>query len=271
MTGFSVPEASRQDSQPVALFEFRLFGVSYGYTPSQTDRTVGGVDYISTRVKRDPIILGKQVRKRALRIRVPQSNIFANLYVGTPPGGTAEISIRRYQAADTTQELIELFTGRVMSVQFDEENATIACQGIEGVVSRNVLRIANMATCNHVLYGPGCNVDPTPHTLTNLEITAINGTTITVAGSDPGSFSARGGFVRPTGANVDQRVVLSQSGEDLRLMLPFRDLTVGSRVDVLRGCNHIVTEDCAVVFNNVIQNLSFHQSPKRNPWRRGLL
>lgn len=268
---FDTDESSLESSEPIELYAFTLGLDSYGFTPSQIDKTIDSLTYISTGVRRDSIILGQSVRKRVLRIRVPQSNIFANLYAGIPPGLKASVSIYRMQSQDVSEQLVELFTGSVQSVEFPGDGfANIACLSIEGVVARSLMRVSHMGMCNHIIYGEGCNVDPSSHTLANREITAIDGNTITVDGVNASTFIFTGGFVRPSSSTVDPRVVLQQSGDDLRLMLPFRDLVVGSRVDVLRGCNHIIDEDCAVIFDNVIQNLSFSFVPNQNPWRKGL-
>lgn len=277
MSTFDSLESSRQNSQPVELYRFTLGNTVIGFTAGQVDIEVDGVDYVSTGITRSRIIRGQSTRRRPIQISVPQSNVFANLYVGVPPGIRAQVAIFRYQR-DAPLDMKRIFTGSVQSVEFPGNGfANIACLASEGVVSRNVLRVSHMGICNHILYGAGCDVDPSGtgsdgknHTLTNALITAIDGPTITVAGASAAGVVFTAGFVRPTGVFEDQRVILRQTGDDLRLMLPFKNLTVGSRVDVLRGCNHVIDEDCAQVFDNVIQNLSFPFVPNQNPWRKGL-
>lgn len=74
----------------------------------------------------------------------------------------------------------------------------------------------------------------------------------------------------------DARLILSQSGDDLQLLLPFPDSILGSTVVILAGCDHTVTT-CDSKFNtpsdpqsNVVNFGGFPFVPTKNPFEGGV-
>lgn len=273
MTSFATLEASREDSRPLEVYAITLGPLSYRFTSDPIDVVVSGLTYTATPIKRGAIAVGQSERRRVLPIKVPYDNPFARLFMGTPPGAKARIAITRLQRdevpAFNTQRRI--FDGAVLSVQFpDAVTAELQTQSREAAVSKHLPRYSQMGMCNHTLYGPGCDVASEPFRYSST-VSAVNGRTITVAGASGAGFNFTGGFVRLNTGSPDFRLVLSQSGNDLTLLLPFRESPLGAAVDCFAGCNHLATGDCATVFDNVIRNGGFPFVPSRNIFAKGVL
>lgn len=272
MTSFSALDASIQGSRPLEIYRFALGVDEYLYTNSEATVTVGTTEYQPIPIGRDSIGIGEEERRRSITITVPGNNSFATRYQQTPPGQKATISIMRLQWDEVptfnTQQLI--YRGNVKSVQFVDHGtvAKITAQTREAAIARTIPRYSFMGVCNHMLYGPGCDVDPTPHSFLG-NVSAVNGNTITLDGAGASGIDFVGGFCRPTGAE-DFRLILSQTGDNLLLLLPFETDVEGAIVQAFRGCNHIIDEDCALIFDNVEKNGSFSFVPNRNVFTDGL-
>jgi len=273
MTSFATLEASREDSRPFEIYAITLGILSYRFTSDPVDVVVGGLTYTASPIRRGSIASGQAERRRILAVKVPYDNPFAQLFVGPPPGARARIVITRLQRDEvpTFNTQRKLFDGAVMSVQFpDAITAELQTQSREALVGRHMPRYSQMGMCNHTLYGPGCDVVADAFKFTGT-VSAVNGRTITVPGASGAGFSFKGGFVRLGSGSPDFRLVLSQAGNDLTLLLPFMQSPVGASIDCFAGCNHLATGDCASVFDNVIRNGGFPFVPSRNIFTKGVL
>ena len=88
---------------------------------------------------------------------------------------------------------------------------------------------------------------------------------LTASPADP----ATGGYV--TFADLDYRLILSQDGDTVTLLLPFNtsQVTVGTSVDVYAGCDHTIAI-CKTQFDNVINYGGYAFVPLKNPFQSGL-
>lgn len=273
MSSFDALESSRESSRPLEVYRFSLANDEFLYTSSSFDVTRAGETFESIPIKRDRIIIGQAERKRVLTIDVPSDNELAQLFVGIPPGVTGRLTISRLQQdeAPTYATKVDFFHGTISSVNWPSPGvARFAVRPNTAAVDNNLPRYTYMGMCNHVLYGPGCDVNPTAHTFTST-VSAVNGNVITVTGAGASGKDFTGGFVRLSGTGGDPRVVLKQDGNDLTLLLPFFSDVTGASVDCLRGCDHVIESDCALVFDNVIRNMSCRFVPPRNIFSEGLI
>lgn len=273
MTSFATLEASREDSRPLEVYAITLGVLSYRFTSDPIDVVLGGLTYATAPIKRGALAIGQSERRRVLPIKMPYDNPFARLFMGTPPGAKARITITRLQRDEvpTFNTQRRIFDGTVLSVQFpDAVTAELQTQSREAAVSKHLPRYSQMGMCNHTLYGPGCDVIPDAFRFTST-VTAVSGRTITVAGAGGAGFNFTSGFVRLATSSPDFRLVLSQSGNDLTLLLPFKDSPLGAPVDCFAGCNHLATGDCGIVFDNIARNGGFPFVPPRNIFAKGVL
>ena len=271
MSTYDQLESSVESSRPIELFTFVLGAVSYYYTSSEDDVTFSSILYEAIGISRDELVQGPDDRGRVLSVTLPANNPFAALYIDIVPASRASLTVQRLQR-DETPSLTStvLFKGMVKSVLFSEDGrvAKIAAQSLEAVGSRAIPRWTFQGMCNHQLYDAGCGVDSTLHRITGT-VTSQVGNLLTVTGVQSSGFDFIGGFVK-SGAALDFRMVLFQSADTLTLLLPFGGSVVGMSVDVFKGCDHIMTGDCAQVFDNVINFGGFAFVPTKNPFATGL-
>lgn len=273
MTTFDALETSQEGSRPLEVYAINLGIVQYRYTSDPSDVVVGGLTYTATPIKRGAIVVGQAERRRILSITVPVTNEFARLFLGPPPGQKARVIIYRLQRDEvpTFSTVRRIYDGSVLSVQFPNgTDAVLSTQTREAGVGRHLPRYSQMGACNHTLYGPGCDVPAAAFQYTGT-VTAVSGRTITVAGASGAGFNFTGGFVRLNGGAPDFRMVLSQAGDVLTMLLPFPTSVLGAALDCFAGCNHLVTGDCSTVFDNVIQFGGFPFVPSRNIFSKGVL
>jgi len=269
MSSFDTLEKSVQDSRPLEVYEITLGADVYRWTSSEEDVEVDGDTYTAVAISRTAIISDPNDRRSVLTITLPAEEAFAQRYIRQSPANKAEVVITRLQRDESpafdTQAVI--YRGRVAAVKFPDNGITaeIAVQTRDAAASRQAPRYLHAGMCGHVLYGPGCDVNPAAFTITG-NCTAASGNTVTVTGLNAeadGYFT--GGFCRPS-ANSDYRLILKHVGNVLTLLLPFAASPVGTNVDALAGCDHILTGDCAVKFDNVLKFGGFAFVPRLNPF-----
>lgn len=275
MTSFDVFESSLESSRPLEVYRFDLGGDPSLYTSNPSDVTVGSETYLTEAMKRGPIAVGQTERQRILTIDMPITNSFVANYIGIPPGAKATVEIIRLQrdevpAFDTKTTIYE---GTIKSVEFPRPGlARVNVQTIEALTGRHMPQNTSMSMCNHTLYGPGCNVNPASFNIANKVVTAVSDRVMTVTDAAFGTsgFDFTGGYVKLSGSS-DARLILKHDGDDITVLVPFKNIIAGTTtVDVFAGCDHLLGGDCALVFNNVIQNGGFNWVPTINIFTKGL-
>lgn len=274
MTSFATLEASRESSRPLEIYEVIQGTEISRWTSAEDDLVVGGETYEATPISRNNIEQGSDSQVRNLVLTLPGDNDFAEKYRLVVPGQRASVTVWRLQRDEvpTFNTKILLFKGQVMSVRFPQDGFTaeVVVRSIENALNRNVPRFTFMGMCNHILYDSRCGVSSDPFDVIGT-VSAISGNTITLPGasSQPDQFF-RGGFCRPVSGDPDFRLILSHVGNVLTLLLPFHVNPVGLSVQAFAGCDHTVTGDCALKFNNVLRFGGFPFVPNRNIFQTGL-
>jgi hypothetical protein len=271
MSSFSSLETGLETSRPIETYTITLYTTTYRYTSAPSDITYGGNTYESIAIRRSSIEVGPETRQRTLTIEIPLTNDFAQLYIGLPPARKASLVIERLQRDESPSfsTKLEIFTGSIQSVRFPAAGvAELIAQSIEGAVSRIIPRYSYMGMCNHTLYSTQCGVNPNLFKFEST-ISAINTNVITVAGASGAGFDFMGGHVVVPSIS-GTRLVVSQSGNDLTLLAAYDSTLVGSAITCFAGCDHLVSSDCANIFNNVARFGGFPFVPNRNIFTKGL-
>jgi hypothetical protein len=273
VTSFGDLEASVESSRPLEVYRFASGGETFLYSSSEDPIVLGPDNYEPRPIARSRIVRGVDERRRNLTVTMPASDPVPRRYIGIPPGQRMVLTVIRLQRDEspTFDTQVAIFRGVVKSVAFKDDGLTaeIAVQGIDAS-NRVMPRHTAMAQCNHVLYGPGCDVDPSPFTNTGT-VTAVANNVLTVAGlgaARPDQFF-RGGFAKLV-AESDFRLVLSHQGDDLTLLLPFAASVLGAQVQVSAGCDHRFHGDCANKFDNVASFGGSPYVPTKNFFSTGL-
>ena len=272
MSSFDTLESSLEDGRPLEIYTIALGGTVYRYTSFEGSVTVGADTYEPIAIQRGPISQGADERNKNLVINMPSSNSFASQYRNVVPAERATVSIIRLQLEESptfnTQVLI--YKGSVKSVRFPNNGAIaeVTCRSLEASAAQNIPRYTYMSSCNHLLYSPACGVNPASfdHIGTGSN---VSGNSIDVSGLNASGLVAQGGYATPTGTN-DFRMVLSQSGDTINLLLPFASDPTGLNVQVFAGCDHKLTGNCANLFDNVLEFGGFAFVPNKNIFNSGL-
>jgi len=273
MTSFDTLASSREDSRPIELYEIIQGSTIYRLASSEDDITIGSDVYTAEAVARDKIEIGSDMRNRNLTVTMPTAHPFPQQYIDTPPPTKATINIYRYQRDESpafnTQVL--MFKGQVKSVRFpnDGHSSALLIRSIESALNRNIPRFTFMNMCNHVLYDSNCGVNSANFNHIGL-VSSISGTTVTITGLSASGLDVTGGYVTPLSGVQDFRMILSQSGDDVEILLPFSSDPTGLNVQAFAGCDHIITGDCALTFDNVAEFGGFAFVPSRNIFQSGL-
>ena len=275
MSSFETFEESVESSRPLEIYEIAIGGTTYRYTSAEDTLTVGGEDYTPIAISRGNIEQDSEDRNRSLSLDLPANNPFAALYKEISPGSKATVSVIRLQRDEvpTFDTQVLIFKGEVQSVTFPDDGTTaqLNLQGIESALNRNLPRFGFSGQCNHVLYDPGCGVDPASFDLIGT-VSVVSGNVITLPGANAqadGYWTA--GYATPVGSD-DFRLILAHTGNDLTLLLPFATDVTGQQVQIFAGCDHVLTGDCATKFDNVLEFGGFAFVPTRgnNPFSDGI-
>jgi len=271
MADFDTLESSLEESRPIELFEFTLGSTVYRYTSAEDDIVIGSNTFTAVAIARGKVEQGSDQNNRNVTVTMPSSFALPQQYITVPPGEKCSVNIFRYQRDEpslATQVL--LFKGRIATCRFpnDGHSAEFAVRSIESALNRNIPRFSFMGSCNHILYDDSCGVDPATFDHVGA-VSSISGNTITVTGLSASGIDFVGGYVRPL-AGQDFRMVLAQSGDVITMLLPFASDPTGTNVQAFAGCDHILTGDCALVFDNVAEFGGFHYVPIDNIFETGL-
>ena len=272
MTTFAALETSLEASRPAELFTFAIGSVQYNYTSSPAALTVGATTYDPAAITRSAIGQGAEDRKRTVTFTVPASNPFAARFIGAPPGDPSSVSVFRLQRDELpTPNRVLQYKGTLNDVRFTQDGqwAEIVTRTIEALAARTVPRYTFAGQCQHVLYGPGCDVNPTPFQLFGF-VTGLAGNVLTVSGanSKPNGYF-RGGVCRVS-TGGDFRLIIAHTGNSITLQQPFVQDVSGAELQLFAGCDHLFEGDCKSRFANQGKHGGWPWVPTKNPFVTGL-
>jgi len=262
---FLSQETSRNLGKPFQLFLFRSGDTDYRYTTADHNIYVDTLEYSSDQPMESVEIKETLVdNKGKLNFKVMRNHEIANLFLISNPR-TISMSIYAGHEGDPDNEIITIWSGRVVACDWNEDDqAIISCESVTTVLSRNGLPYKFGSTCQHTLYRGGCGLDMFANsTLYNL--TAYSGYFLTFAsliGAPANDYDA--GLVVVNG--VDYRMItgFDSSTGTLTLIRPFESVSVGESVRVALGCNR--TSLRCEQLNNFEHFLGFDTIPTRNPF-----
>ena len=270
-------ESSTETGDPVELYRFDVGGTLFLRTSADDDFVVNAPDpfqgtYESTPISRNRV---KQTASRTqtqnLEVTMPAADEIVTRYITVPPGQRTDLAIVRIHRSDPDEDTIVYWEGTVRSLQFQEEAREVRLL-IENAISgnnRTTPRFTFSATCNHTHYDSRCKVDKDSASFRkDLLVTAQNGNVYTLSGA--GAFGAdffERGYLE---FNGDFRSILSQSGDDLTVILPFSESPVGSTIPARAGCKLRLGTDCGPKFANAVNFGGFPYIPTKNPFETGL-
>jgi uncharacterized phage protein (TIGR02218 family) len=261
-------EESIEGGRPVELYEFVIGTTTYRYTTAEDEISFASQTWFPRQIERTSPEVASDENAKELTFTIPADDPVASQYIDVAPGQKMALTITRFHRGDT--EAFILWQGRITGATFTDKGRMATLRGltVESASSRQIPRDKYQGLCNHVLYDSRCAVTRSSFKYTGT-ITAVAGNVITVGGLNAnGADWALGGYV-DFNTGEDARVILAQSGDDLTMLLPFKEDVLGSTVDVYAGCDHSITT-CNTKFSNLINYGGFVYVPLINPFQRGL-
>ncbi len=272
MATYDVLESSVEDSRPIELYEFVKGAETFRYTSAEDDLTPAADEFAAIAIARGAIAMGSDRNTRNLIVTMPASVGLAQKFIDIPPGEKTSLSIFRYQRDEspTFDTQVLAFTGTVQSVAFPDDGtvAEFALRSRESTMNRNVPRFTFMGMCNHILYDAACGVVQTSFDHVGTASGVIDDQ-ITVSGVSGSGLDFVGGYCKPS-AESDFRMIIAQSGNVLTLLLPFQNDPDGANIQCFAGCDHVLTGDCALVFDNVAEFGGYAFVPSKDIFNSGL-
>lgn len=262
-------EISQHDGQPIELYRFVGPVVTYYYTSYHVDMQKDGNTYVAIPMKRGSFEAATSDDPPSLSIQMPFNTQLIQDYAFALSPRSLELTIfRRHGEAGAD---IVYWEGTVASFKVDGRIATIVVPStFAGKMSMSVPTFYYQTQCNHALYGTFCGVARASFQ-TNTTVTSLgaNQTLFTVGsvGGNPNNYFKAGEIVR--NSDGERRLVIAQTGTNITINYPFRELLVGDSVTLFAGCDHTMAT-CNAKFNNAINFGGMPFVPLENPFEKGL-
>lgn len=247
-------EASREDGNPVELYEFVGTVETWRYTSAMTDIDFGGFTYIAIPIRRSALVIPPDGDAPELAVTLPiTADIVANYVFQIAPPKLV-LTITRLHVSTLNSGLYWRGPVTGWTVKEREVSARVP-HPLAQKMEDKIPAIHYQPYCNNVLFDNSCQ-EPTAG---NFEATTVitisgDGRTITVLsmGARANDF-AKGGDIVST-VTGERRMILSQIGPVLTILWPFSiHLTTSApndAVNVFAGCDHSL-DDCVNKFDNV--------------------
>lgn len=264
--GYATFEESPFLGDPIEAFEFTMGASVFRYTSSDASVSILGQTYTPEVIVRTATEFSQEDTAGNVSISVPKGNAVAQMFVAFLPPEPVSITIYRKHRADP--EVIVLFIGKVVSINFEGPEATMVCAPVRSLLNKKVPSVVFQSQCNWNLYGTGCGVLKASFKDSGV-VGVISGVTVvaTVFGTRPDGWFNNGWMEL---ASTDRRFIVRHIGNTVELMNKFVTLTVGQAFDAYPGCDRTEAV-CASKFNNLPRHLGFPRIPTRNPYDGSLV
>lgn len=259
---YAAAESSVQDGAPLELYTFVVGATTYRLTSSSEDETFDGDDYEAAPIARAPVSLVQLGKRRELEVTISRTHALATALLGNgiPPRVATLVLLRTHRGETESRQIWAgpvaqaALSGAYLSLRIP--NGMDATFDVETPIARA------QRGCQHMLYGPGCDVDRAYMTYDNHPYVSI-GTVVSVTGAalvvtalvdqlaNPrlDQWAQGGEFVRV--ADGESRSVLSQIGTAVILDVPFATLDPADEFQIYAGCDHTIAT-CRDKFDNVL-------------------
>lgn len=179
-------------------------------------------------------------------IQAPITTMFYSYIISTPYLPISVEIIRFYINDETATTLV--FKGVVDSITLQKNYTSVECISALEDLRKQIPRIVIQSACNHPLYSNSCGVSTTHYTRSYVMSQDIAGPTLFL---DSGTFSVDSTYYVNGIAKFrrDTRFICSQGVDFVNLYYPFSNLTPGSTVYLIAGCDKTLVA-CKDKFRN---------------------
>ena len=265
---FDASEISATAGEPVELYRFAYASTVLRYTSSDRDLTFSDPSpslYARSEIERGTPTQSGENKPSELELTLRRDHPIALKYRVFVPPASVSITIYRVHRGDLAASIV-FWKGLIRSVAWDGNFARVACEAIDSILKVDGMRFQYQTTCNHMLFGSGCNLANGPFVRTGV-ITNISGADITcpIFGAEASGWFA-GGVIEAGG---DRRMILRTVGNVATVLLPFESAYVGQTITALPGCPRSAAI-CTSKFGNIAHFGGFPQLPVSNPFDVGI-
>lgn len=264
---YTAIEVSPESGTPVEVYDFTIGTTVFRNTNAERDFTFSGNLYTATPISRSRVISTIDSKDSQVSIELPGDNIFARLFVGIIPGELPTLTIRQLHRLDPASEAVFVFQGLVSTVGFSDDlkQADLACRPLTSASGRLIPRHTWQELCNHTLYDPRCTITEISRE-ENVTVQSVSLRDLTINAGQLSTEAAEfwtNGFIQ---FGNEFRTISKQTVRTMTLDLPFREDPTGQTVRILPGCDHLISGDCLLVYNNVVNHGGDPYAPLKNPF-----
>lgn len=258
-------EYSVANGQPLTLYEFKRQNLYYRYTNADRSIMVNNALWEAIAISDNGLSASSN---NNVEITLPVTNKVVSFYRGVPPSTSVKITIYRMHYHDNQQELRVAWVGNITEVKREKiGEAKIITTNIVNTFSRQGLRLTWGRKCPHALYDSRCNVKARHYVISGLEITALDGKSITFnapQGINNGHFS--GGYIEyKLEGLTERRGIRMHNNNNLSLYGGSYGLSIGLIINVYPGCDNTI-DTCKNKFNNHLNYGGCPHLPGKSPY-----
>lgn len=266
---YDVFEISREDGQPVDLYQFTQGSDVRRFTNAERDVSFNNFQWQSETIARSEPRRSQEENADQLKVTMPFTNTIAQRFLRFPPAVPVELQILRFHRSDgANPQAIIFWSGRIVSASFDSEGvATLQGKSGAAALSREVPRYTYSSVCPYQLYGPDCQQSEAGFRF-ELDVISIVGDVYTISGLTAASGGDPSFFVGGDAATLDGtdvRTIVGQAGDDATLFSAFEEVAPGQTLVVRAGCDHSLAT-CHQKFGNSRRCGCFAFRPLKNPY-----
>lgn len=261
---FEQSEESLYGGNPVELYTFVRETKVWRYTTGEDPVTVDGQTFIPQPMQRNAIEQSSDMIRNKLTIScTSELGVISSFRAGVPSGITT-VLVQGFHYG--IAEYVTKWQGRILSVEFQERTAKIGCEPILTTLLRPVLRRFYQLSCPHVLYGPDCRVSRALFRVDGT-LTGQAGTLLTSAvfGAAPEGYFSGGYIDWLEGDESQRRFILSHTGSNIVVNIPFINMPNNAGINAYPGCDHTLAT-CNTKFDNDINYGGQPYYPQKNPF-----
>jgi uncharacterized phage protein (TIGR02218 family) len=260
---FLSAETSIFGAKPIELYKFKRGSTVWLLCTSRKPVVYNGETYQPEYIKRDNMRSTGALGRQALNVTISATNALAKSYLGGMPSQVTTLTIYRKHVGEA--EVGQVWAGRVVSIEFSGDEASVRCEPISTALRRIGLRATYQVLCRHALYGPQCRAVKVPYTGAVSSVSGQN-VTVSIAGGLPANAKYfTGGTMR---FGDDAWLISDQNGIVMTLAQPPLGLKSGDSITLTAGCDHTAygPNGCLEKFDNLDNFGGFPFMPKRNPF-----
>lgn len=261
---FAQSEESAYGGTPIELYTFTRDPKVWRYSTGEDPIVVSGGEFIPYPIGRDAIEQSGDLVRNALNVTCSADLPVLESFREGVPSGITLMTIMAYHYG--VAEYITRWSGRIVNVEFSEYEAKLNCEPIMTTMLRPVLRRFYQMGCPHVLYGPDCRADRSAFRV-DAELTGQSGSQLTSNAFDtyPDTWFAGGYVDWLEGTEAQRRFILSHTGPNILVNIPFINMPNNANVQVYPGCDHTFAT-CRDKFANNLNYGGQPYYPVKNPF-----